>query len=162
VADPGPPDPRRELARALGRVPSGLFVVSAGGGGEVLGVLASWVQQAGFAPPALTVALRAGRAILERIRADGTFCVSILRDDDRANLARFARGDEAGAFAGAKTAIAGNGVPYLADSHAMLACRLRGEAAWSDHVIVCGEVLEGRRHDDASPRVHVRENGLSY
>ena len=158
----GAPDSRRELARALGRMPSGLFVISAGHDGDVLGVLASWVQQAGFAPPAVTMALRAERAILGRIRATGVFCISILREDDRATLARFARGDEAGAFAGVRIGIGGNGVPYVADCHAMLACRVLGECAWSDHVIVCGEVLEGRRHDAGNPRIHVRENGLSY
>ena len=67
------------------------------------------------------------------------------------------------AFEGVATAEAGCGVPYLCDAHAHLECRVLGESQWSDHVIVCGEVLAGSHGDlEESPVTHTRKNGLSY
>ena len=158
-----PAQNRRELARALARVPSGLFVLSAGSGARAQGMLASWVQQSGFVPPSLTVAVQKDRAVLPLIRETRTFCISVLGADDRTLFARFAKGGEDGAaFQGVRTELASNGVPFPADCHALLVCRLLGEASWSDHVILCGEVVDGGRRDAAAPRVHLRENGLSY
>ena len=55
--------PLSDVAVALGRVPSGLFVVTArNSAGEETAFLASWVMQAGFDPPALSVAVGEDRA----------------------------------------------------------------------------------------------------
>ena len=43
-----------EAILALGRVPSGLFILTAGNGPTETGLLASWVQQCSFDPPRLT------------------------------------------------------------------------------------------------------------
>jgi len=151
------------VARALGAVPSGLFVATAGTGAAATGFLASWVQQAGFDPPCITLAVRRGRPVAERIRAGGAFCVSVLGEDDRALLAHFAPGFEAGeaAFDGIAIGLSSAGVPYVRDAAAWLGCRLLGEVAWSDHVLFAGEVVEGDRTGHR-PMVHVRRTGANY
>ena len=153
-----------DVARALARVPSGLFILTAGAGDEAAGFLASWVQQAGFEPPALTVAIQIGRPILDLIRREARFCVSVLHEPTKAMIGHFAKGFAPGepAFAGVDVRPAANGVPVLAGAHAHLACRLIGESRWSDHVILCGEVVGGAKHDDGMPLVHVRKTGTSY
>ena len=46
------------IGAVLGRVPSGVFILTASDGqGKETGMLASWVQQAGFDPPCDTVAV---------------------------------------------------------------------------------------------------------
>ena len=50
-------------AQALGRIPSGLFILSAGTGDQATATLVSFVQQVGFEPPVVVVALRKGRFI---------------------------------------------------------------------------------------------------
>ena len=50
------PDP---LAQALGRIPSGLFLVTTELGGAPLGFLGSFVMQVGFDPPTVCVAVEA-------------------------------------------------------------------------------------------------------
>jgi flavin reductase (DIM6/NTAB) family NADH-FMN oxidoreductase RutF len=50
-----------EIATALGRIPSGLFVVTWCDGGSDRCMLASWVMQAGFAPPQVSVAIGESR-----------------------------------------------------------------------------------------------------
>ena len=55
---------RDVLAKVLGKTPSGLHILIAGDGqGKTTGMLASWVQQASFEPPAVTVAVNKKRYI---------------------------------------------------------------------------------------------------
>jgi flavin reductase (DIM6/NTAB) family NADH-FMN oxidoreductase RutF len=155
---------RSGAARGLGRVVSGLFVLTTGEGEGATGMLASFVQQAGFEPPAVTVAVAKGRGILDELRRCGRFCISILHDQSMGLLAHFARGFEPGqpAFENVSTAVATNGVPYLTDAHAYIACEVIGEADWTDHVVFCGAVVGGDRSDDDQPLTHVRKDGLKY
>jgi flavin reductase (DIM6/NTAB) family NADH-FMN oxidoreductase RutF len=154
-----------DLGQALGRVTSGLYIVTTGVGAEATGFLGSWVMQAGFDPPAVTVAVGHERAALAVLRECGHFCLSVLSPSSRRYIKHFARGFDRGedAFRGLAPALAASGVPYLPDAHAWLACRVLGEGRWSDHVIVCGEVLEGGCAGlDEEPAVHIRKTGLSY
>ncbi|MCA8956447.1 MAG: flavin reductase family protein [Planctomycetes bacterium] len=158
-------DAPRDLAAALGRVSSGLYVVTTGTGDAATGFLGSWVMQAGFAPPAVTVAVQRDRPIRELLARCGHFCISVLAPSSMALMKHFARGFGPGenAFAGIDTRFAECGVPFLPQAHAHLVCRVLGETAWSDHVIVCGEVLSGSCADLAeAPLTHTRKNGLSY
>jgi hypothetical protein len=69
---PRPANPRPEVpaapgdgpAIALGRIPSGLFVISWQEAGADRTMLASWVMQAGFAPPVVSVAVAPSRDLL--------------------------------------------------------------------------------------------------
>jgi flavin reductase (DIM6/NTAB) family NADH-FMN oxidoreductase RutF len=152
------------FARALGAVPSGLFVATAGRDEAATGALVSFVQQVGFDPPCLIVAVKQGRPLEELIRGEGRFCLSILDDASMKLLGHFARGFDPGqpAFDGVATGSDAAGVPYLLDALAWLSCELVGEATWSDHVVFCGRVLAGDRRGLEQPLVHVRKTGLSY
>lgn len=143
---------------------SGLFVLTTGEGTGATGMLASFVQQAGFEPPAVTVAVKKGRPIVDALRQHQRFCLSVLHDGSIGLLAHFARGFEpdAPAFDGVRTKVGKNGVPYLSDAHAHIACEVIGEADWTDHVVFCGRVIDGDRTDDDQPLTHVRKDGLSY
>jgi flavin reductase (DIM6/NTAB) family NADH-FMN oxidoreductase RutF len=64
---------------ALGRIPGGLFILATrDAAGAETGMLVSWVQQASFSPPAITVAIGAGRPALDRLPPGGCFTLSIL------------------------------------------------------------------------------------
>ena len=68
------------IASALGRIPSGLFVVAWRDSNADRSMLASWVMQAGFAPPLVSVAVAAARDLLAAIDREVTFVVSVLAD----------------------------------------------------------------------------------
>jgi flavin reductase (DIM6/NTAB) family NADH-FMN oxidoreductase RutF len=156
---------RAGIANGLGRIPSGLFVLTAGRGDEATGMLVSFVQQIGFEPPAVIAAVRKGRPIEALIAREKLFCIAILGDGDRRLLAHFARGFDAGepAFTGLTMTHTSEGIPYPSGTHGHLVCRLLGAASdWSDHTVFCGEVLNGSGLLDALPLVHVRKNGFSY
>ena len=83
-----PPSPDKQLAAALGRLPSGLFVLTVSRGRVETGMLASWVQQCSFAPPSLTVAIQRGREISSLLTAGSGFCLNILENDQTDMIAR--------------------------------------------------------------------------
>lgn len=152
------------LARALGRVPSGLFIVTTEAGGAPLGFLASFVMQAGFDPPTVSVAVAKGRAHLDTIRASGRFAVSIL-DAESAHLMRpFFRKMEPGRspFGGLATERTPGGSTVLSEALAWLDCRRAGEYETGDHVVVFGEILDGALMREGEPRTHTRKDGLGY
>ncbi|GAB4161715.1 MAG: hypothetical protein Fur0037_28270 [Planctomycetota bacterium] len=156
-----------ELSRireAVGRVPSGLFILSSGTGGDASGALVSWVQQAGFEPLAVTVAVRADRDIGAVIERTGGFCLSVLAEGDRDLLARFAKGAASGEepLLGIEHSFSSVGGARPAPARIWMGCRLLGHQRWSDHVIYCGEVLEGRADEGARPMIHVRKDGSRY
>jgi flavin reductase (DIM6/NTAB) family NADH-FMN oxidoreductase RutF len=155
---------RLAIGRALSRIPSGLFVLTAGRGATATGMLASWVQQVGFEPLAITVALRKGRHTIDLVRSERAFCLAVLDESSKKLMGHFARGFEPGkpAFEGVATAESAVGVPRLVDATTWLACRLLGEADWGDHLVVCGEVVAGDGRVDVPPLLHVRKNGFSY
>jgi flavin reductase (DIM6/NTAB) family NADH-FMN oxidoreductase RutF len=153
------------LAAALGRVPSGLFVVTARDGDRETGMLASWVQQCSFDPPQVSVAVRKGRYILDWLADDAAFVVNVIPEGAKALVAHFGKGFEPGepAFEGLKVRRDAETPPVLLTAHAYLACEVvtRVDAA-GDHVLVIGNVIAGAVLHDGKPTVHVRKNGLKY
>lgn len=167
MAERSPDDaasPSENMLKALGRMPSGLFVVTAGTGDAATGFLASWIQQAGFEPPTVTVAVKKGRPIVDLLHETKAFCVNILGTGDKDLLRHFAAGFAPGvpAFTGIDTGTTSVGIPYLRGALAYLDCRVLGSADWSDHLLFCGEVVAGARHRDEVPMTHVRKTGGSY
>ena len=158
--------PLTDVAVALGRVPSGLFVVAARNrDGVETAFLASWVQQAGFDPPALSVAVGDDRAALDFLRAPGSaFTVSVIADSEKAQVGPFARGvaPAAGALDDAPVERTPSGQAVVAGCLAWLECHTLDHARSGDHVVVLAEVVEARGGRDDLPAIHVRRNGLSY
>jgi flavin reductase (DIM6/NTAB) family NADH-FMN oxidoreductase RutF len=127
--------------------------------------LASWVQQAGFEPPIVTVALGRQRQANSLIRASGLFAISILGEADHALMRKYARGvgPREDAFAGVSVLRTPQGLPVLGDALAYLECRLLQVCDLAaDHELLIGQVLSGTLLNDGRPFVHVRGNGFHY
>lgn len=151
------------LARALGRIPAGLFVVTTIGPDGPMGFVASLVQQFGFDPPTVAVAVGKGRDHLQAIREGRRFAVSIVDDASKHLMAPFfGKHPEGGTPFDALESHEVDGAVVLSDALAWLVCELRGEYATGDHTVVFGEVIEGHLTREADPKVHLRKNGLSY
>lgn len=152
------------IGGALARLPSGLFILTGGRGDEATGMLASFVQQVGFEPPCVVVALHKDRHLREQVSRDGVFCLSVLDEASRSLLGHFARGfdPEERAFEGVDVAVGSLGIPFPTAAHAVLECEVVGEADWTDHIVFCGRVVAGTCRGDATPLVHIRKNGFSY
>jgi 3-hydroxy-9,10-secoandrosta-1,3,5(10)-triene-9,17-dione monooxygenase reductase component len=151
------------LKSALGKIPSGIYAVGATLEGRRVGMLCSFVEQAGFAPPMISIALGVDRPLRRVLEAGDLFAVNILGAEDKKLLAAFAapRGEDP--FAEFALVENGYGLPQLTDALAWLACRPSGSVAAGDHVVYVAEVVEGCLHrEGGEPMIRVRKNGFSY
>ncbi|MCZ6596432.1 MAG: flavin reductase family protein [Planctomycetota bacterium] len=152
------------LALALGRVPTGLYVVSTVKDGAPLGFVGSFLVQVGFEPPTVCVAIGKGRVHLEAVREAGHFAVSILDEASRNLMGAFFKAYEGGEtpFDALATRAAPGGSPILTEALAWLDCRVVGEHETGDHVVVFGQVTDAELLREGEPAFHVRTNGLAY
>ncbi len=158
-------DRLKPLAAALGRIASGLFIVTARRGETESGILASWVQQCSFDPPQVSMCLHQGRDINDWLDVGSRFSVNILEDDGSTDLiVHFGRGfgiDEP-AFEGLEVERPDGAAPVLKDALAYLDCRVVSRNAVGDHELFIGRVTAGATHGDGKPMIHVRKSGLHY
>jgi flavin reductase (DIM6/NTAB) family NADH-FMN oxidoreductase RutF len=152
-----------QIVRPLGMIPSGCFVLTATDSGLSQGILASWVQQAGFDPPAVSVAVKHSRPIRSLIDRSGHFVLNMVGQDAEAMLKHFGKGFETDqeAFEGMKTRSEPGGV-VLEDCIAHLNCRVTGHVDAGDHTVYVATVIGGGLHRDGQPCVRIRTNGFNY
>ncbi|MEI8251070.1 MAG: diflavin flavoprotein [Synechococcus sp. ELA057] len=160
-----------DLDKALGRLSGGLYVVTARQGeGESVrsgAMVASWVSQASFDPPGISIAVAKDRAIESLLQVGDRFVLNILREDNHQPLLRhFLRRFPPGAdrFAGVNVleGVASGG-PVLGDALAFLGCRVTQRMEVPDHWIVYAEVEQGNVSDaSARTAVHHRKVGNHY
>ena len=160
----GAASPVSPIALALGRIPSGLFIVTTQRGEQPVGFLGSFVMQVGFAPPTLSVAVGRERPHLADMRRTGRFALSILDPRSRGALAQFLRRFPEGEspFHGLPVQKTASGLTVLGDALAWIDCKVVGEFPTGDHVAIFGEVVGGALLREGEPSTHVRKNGLAY
>ncbi|MFM8282704.1 MAG: flavin reductase family protein [Planctomycetaceae bacterium] len=151
------------LALALGRIPSGLYVVCWRDGCGDRTMLASWVMQAAFAPPMISLAIASAREMLSAISSGSEFVVNILGESQRPLAGRFARPAAPGEdpFAGLEVERVA-GIAVIAGVAGWLHCRGTARAESGDHAVVIARILAGGSTGGAAPLVHVRRHGLRY
>ena len=156
-----------DLDKALGRLSGGLYVVTARQEERASAMVASWVSQASFEPPGITVAVAKDRAIEALMQVGDRFVLNILREDNHQGLLRhFLKRFPPGAdrFAGVSTLDGvAEGGPVLGDALAFLGCRVLQRMEGPDHWIIYAEVEQGNVADSqASTAVHHRKVGNHY
>jgi flavin reductase (DIM6/NTAB) family NADH-FMN oxidoreductase RutF len=155
---------QRQLFAALGRVPSGLFILTARRGAAESGLLTSWVQQSAFDPPHISVAVRRGRPLLDWLSDGSPFTLNILDHTQTDMVAHFGRGFELNepAFEGLDVERPAGGAPVLQEALAYLECRVTGRCPVVDHDLILAEVTGGRVLGEGPPMVHIRKSGAHY
>lgn len=155
---------KKEVGKALGRVPSGLFVVTAKHKDNEDAVLASWVNQCSFGPPALTVALGVTRQARLLVEASQAFIVNVLGKNSNDLMKHFFKAQEPGVsvFDGLKVRKGFHDIKVLSGAVAYVECELREQVAFGDHVVYVGEIVGGKMLKGEDPYFHVRDNGFNY
>lgn len=152
------------ISIALGRIPSGLYIVTTTLERRPIGFLGSFVQQVGLTPPVVCVGIAKDRPHLAQCLASGMFALSILDEASqplkRAFLKRVPEGESA--FDGLNVAHAKSGNPVLTEALAWIDCKIVGRHDTHDHAVLFGEVVEASVQRAGDPYVHLRKNGLSY
>ena len=84
---------KEKIGPALGKLPSGVYIATSILDGEEIGMLASFVEQAGFEPPMITVALSSGRRLVTAIEQSGLIGINVLGDEDARLMKPFTQPD---------------------------------------------------------------------
>ncbi len=155
-----------ELGRAIGRIASGVYVVTVRQGEQRHGLLATWIAQSSFSPPMVTVAVNKDRPMLHNLEAEGSpFTINVLAKHNMDVFKAFARPhvEDEVRFSGLEFADdSADGITF-AGVASSLVCKSQRTIDVGDHVLVIAEVVGGRMFAaDAEPMVHLRNNGFKY
>jgi 3-hydroxy-9,10-secoandrosta-1,3,5(10)-triene-9,17-dione monooxygenase reductase component len=159
------PDPKLTIGKALGRVPSGLFVLTCVDSDKRVAVLVSWAQQAAFNPPSMSVAVtkeRAGRETIERTKK---FALAVIPETDLSLMKKYARGTKPGVdpLDGLELLHTPTGLPIPASALAWLECSLVSVCDFgADHDLLLATVTDGAVLREGDAYAHQRNNGLRY
>jgi 3-hydroxy-9,10-secoandrosta-1,3,5(10)-triene-9,17-dione monooxygenase reductase component len=136
-----PPDPARFRA-AMGLLPTGVTVVSAGGPDGPAGATANAVCSLSIEPMLMLACLDRGSRTLLAVQAANSFGVSVLHAGQEGIARSFAtKAPVAEKWKGVEWRER-DGVPAIKGALAWIACDLRDVIAGGDHVIVTGEVRD--------------------
>lgn len=159
---------------ALGKIPSGIFVITAvGHGGGGVGTLVSFVQQVSMEPLLIMLAVKKGRAIYEVLKPGSgnnspkLFVLNIAATGDKALLKKYAQGEMIGAeaFAGVPHQFLASGQVVLKDASAYLECEVvKLVDLGADHDLIIGRPISGGLLGDPprKPALHLRRDGSKY
>jgi flavin reductase (DIM6/NTAB) family NADH-FMN oxidoreductase RutF len=155
----------KSFDRALGQIPSGIFVLTVGTGARATGMLSSWVMQAGFEPPTVSVAVKLGRYVCDWLSEGQPFVLNLVGEGQKEFLKHFGKGFEPAepAFEGLEIMHCARGVPILKDAIGHLECEPGGHVDSGDHRVFLAKVVRGKMNKlDAKPMVHLRTSGARY
>ncbi|MEB3263490.1 MAG: diflavin flavoprotein [Synechococcus sp.] len=155
---------------ALGRVVGSLCVLTTrkGEGAARLGgaMVASWVSQASFAPPGLTVAVARDRAVEGLLHVGDSFALNVLAAGRESGpMKQFLQPFPPGAdrFAGLELEESPGGHPLLPEALAWLEATVKQRMECGDHWLLYAQVSHGGLVDPTGvTAVHQRRTGAHY
>lgn len=162
-----------EVSQALKKITYGFYIVTSRKSSEemstreedyIAAATVSWVSQASFDPPLVTVAVKKNSDLHETIEKSRSFAVNIVGKEQQDMLSSFAKdssveGDKINGFSFSS---AQTGAPVLDDVPAYFECEVKEDVTIGDHSIFVGEVVSGAtRNAEAVPLVEW-ETDLHY
>jgi flavorubredoxin/flavin reductase (DIM6/NTAB) family NADH-FMN oxidoreductase RutF len=154
------------VEQAVGRLVGSLSVVTAQRGDATGAMVASWISQASFNPPGLTVAVAKDRALESLLYPGDAFVLNLLEEGKHIPLMKhflkpFGPGEDR--FVGIETKSAQNGLPILKEALAYLECRVQSRMDCGDHWLVyCAAEAGDVFTPSAKTAVHYRTSGTHY
>ncbi len=128
-------------------------------------MLSSWVMQAGFEPPMISVAVKNERYVCDWLTAGEPFVLNLVGENQTQFLKHFGKGfkpDEP-AFTGLSVAHCARGVPILKDCLGYMECEPVRHVDSGDHRVFLAKVARGKMlASDVEPMIHIRKSGAKY
>lgn len=152
---------------AAGRLVGSLSVITAKDDDAVAAMLASWVSQASFDPPGLTVSVKKDRSMEPLLQVGNEFVISMVPEGaDRTVMRRLARpfAPDEDRLAGLETAPAPlTGAALLKDANAYMECKVVSRMEAGDHYVVYATIMGGDvLSDKVNTAVHHRKVANHY
>jgi len=156
--------PDGDFSSVLGRIPSGIFVLTCRGPASEIAMLVSWVQQCSFDPPMVSVAIRKGRDIVDLLKDGASFAINVLAEGQKELLAHFGKGSPLEHLPRAHERVERQEgmAAVLREALGVLHCQVAGGCEAGDHYLILGHVVGGSLHSEDRPMIHVRKSGMNY
>lgn len=152
--------------QAVGRILGSLCVLTTQKDDVRSGMLASWVSQATFNPPGISVAVARDRAVESLLHQGDRFVLNILSEDKNLAIQKhFLKPFSPGAdrLDGIESSLSEQGHPVLTEAAAWLECRVANRMECGDHWLVYAVVESGQVQDaEARTAIHHRKSGSHY
>ncbi len=151
---------------ALGRIVGSMCVVTTKKNDLKGAMVASWVSQATFNPPGLTVAVAKERAIESLLPIGSNFALNILAQGKHLELMKhflkpFSPGEDR--FANVAWEEAENGSPLLKNALAYIECKVNDRIECGDHWVLYAIATQGKLlQAEGVTAVHHRKSGSHY
>ena len=156
-------NPGSTVEQAVGRIVGSLSVLTIQRGDVSTAMLASWVSQATFNPPGLSIAVAKDRAVESYLYEGDRFVLNILERGKQLRkhfMKKFAPAEDR--FAGIQVEKTESGI-VLSDSLAYLECRVAQRMECGDHWLVYAIVENGKLlQSNGLTAVHHRKTASSY
>ncbi|WP_324281546.1 diflavin flavoprotein [Cyanobacterium aponinum UTEX 3222] len=152
--------------QALGRIIGSLSIVTTQREELKGAMVASWVSQATFTPPGLTIAVAKERAIESLLPIGSHFVLNILEEGKHIDLMKhflkpFAPGEDR--FVNINWETADNGSPILTDALAYLECEVKNRLECGDHWVLYAIATQGKLLSETGiTAIHHRKSGTHY
>ena len=157
-----------QIGPVLGRIPSGVFILTIRNAqGQETGMLASWVQQASFDPPHVTVAVNNKRYLNSWFEPGAYAVLNIVGESQKKLLGHFGKGFEPDedAFQGLQIDRSPQNNPLLRESLGWLEGAVVSNLEAGDHTLYLLKLDaagQGQHPGGENPFVHIRKNGMNY
>jgi flavorubredoxin/flavin reductase (DIM6/NTAB) family NADH-FMN oxidoreductase RutF len=151
--------------QAIGRVTGSLCVITANNGGTPVGLMSSRVSQAGFTPPAITIAVAKDKDLECLANPGEKFVLNILKEGSTPLQRHFLQPTTIGIdrFAGLETTLADNGCIVLTEALSYIECTVKNRMDCGDRWLLYAIVDNGKVLEASSmTAIDKRKSGNQY
>ena len=154
---------KEKIGPAIGRLASGVYIVTVDVAGKKDGMLATWITQAGFDPPSLVVSVTKQREILRAMNVGDRFTINVLSNRNMDIFKAFAKPHNDEKFDGLALKESNIAGPVFAEAVSYIDLKVQSVTEVGDHVLVVGEVIDGELlNGQDEPMTHLRKDGFKY
>ena len=140
----------------------GVYILSSVNEGEYCVSTITWVSQASFEPPMISVCIKRNSASYEIVKKRGEFILHLLGDNQKELAATFFKPTifENEKLNGQEFSLANN-LPLLKDIPAYIQCKVIEILENGDHPLFLAEVVDAKINNDSDP-LELRKTGWTY
>ena len=140
----------------------GVYILSSVNEGEYCVSTITWVSQASFEPPMISVCIKRNSASYDIVKKRGEFILHLLGDNQKELASTFFKPTifENEKLNGQEFSLANN-LPLLKDIPAYIQCKVVEILENGDHPLFLAEVVDAKINNDSDP-LELRKTGWTY
>ena len=148
--------------QALRMFSYGVYVLTSENDGDYCVSTITWVSQASFEPPMISVCIKRNSASYEIVKKRGEFILHLLGDNQKELASTFFKPTifENEKLNGQEFSLANN-LPLLKDIPAYIQCKVVEILENGDHPLFLAEVVNAKINNDSDP-LELRKTGWTY